>query len=278
MSTFFYFFFGCIEEIEKSAHLYLEHFNQVSLMHSSRINKKAKVVESFIAPVDYDINDELVKKGSWVMATHILDKKLWKSVQSKELNAYSIEGVGSRGPDLVKFIKDEDGKMEKVSKGQLMNMIIDAVALVDKGANKKKFYLTKNYQGDTMDKDLAIELVKSIENKDLRTRVLKSVDEDEQAEVKAAIEALEAEDTKVEKSISKEDIEKIVAAISAKFKPAGKDDEEDPKKKKKEVKKEDNEDEEDKDAVIQKYIDDETLDIPDEYIAAVLEKIELKKD
>ena len=133
--------YATADEIEKAAHGFMRNYRNfqdagTSLMHEERINNKAEVVESFIAPCDYSIGSERIKKGSWVMATHVVDKNLWKSILDGEIAAYSMEGKA-----MEKSInKSADGK---ITKRNLVNMDIDAVALVDKGANKKKFYLLK---------------------------------------------------------------------------------------------------------------------------------------
>ena len=44
--------------------------------------------------------------SSWVMATHILDKELWRMVEHGQLNAYSMEGTGKTAD----FFKSLDGK------------------------------------------------------------------------------------------------------------------------------------------------------------------------
>ena len=89
--------YATAEEIEKACHKFLEDYNQVSLMHKSLIDDRAKVVENYIAPQDMIINGEKIPKGSWVMATHILDRDLWQKIVKGELDAYSIEGTGLAG-------------------------------------------------------------------------------------------------------------------------------------------------------------------------------------
>jgi len=59
---------------------------------------EAAVVESYIAPVDFDLNGKSVKAGSWVLATKIFSKELWARIEKGEINAYSINGRGSRRP------------------------------------------------------------------------------------------------------------------------------------------------------------------------------------
>lgn len=83
------------EDIEKAAHTFLEEYNQMSLEHE-RLTSQAKVVESFIAPKDLMIGNDYIKKGSWVLATHIIPTELWQQVKNGEISGYSMEGTAER--------------------------------------------------------------------------------------------------------------------------------------------------------------------------------------
>lgn len=144
------------EEIEKAAHLFLEEYNNLNLMHASHLNNNnARVCESYIAPSDFNINNQFVKKGSWIVGTHILDKSVWELVEKGLLTAYSMEGTGKTSD----FRKHENIENKSISKRCLFDMIIKAVALVDRGANRKKFFLMK--RENAMNKDEFVTLIKS---------------------------------------------------------------------------------------------------------------------
>lgn len=88
-------------EIEKTAHDYLLNSRVVGNSHLKNtrgtiIPVDAGVVESFIAPVDYEVGGETIKKGSWVMAIKVYDTELWKSVEAGDITGISIGGVGER--------------------------------------------------------------------------------------------------------------------------------------------------------------------------------------
>jgi hypothetical protein len=143
------------EEIEKAAHTFLEDYNAINLMHQRPLaENQVKTCESYIAPQDFTVGGQMIRKGSWVLASHILDKELWDAIEKGYINAYSMEGTGQSSD----FSK-RDSSNVNVQKRYLVNMIIRAVALVDKGANRKKFFLMK--REDTMDKEKFIALVKS---------------------------------------------------------------------------------------------------------------------
>lgn len=82
------------EAIEEAAHQYLADFSDINLMHERPLGNRVKVVESYIAPVDFNIGDQYIKKGSWIMAVKVDDDDLWKAIKEKKLNAFSIEGTG----------------------------------------------------------------------------------------------------------------------------------------------------------------------------------------
>jgi len=57
---------------------------------------KADVVESYIAPQDFTINDQTVKKGSWVMSVKVHCPDLWEQIKAGEVTGFSIGAVGIR--------------------------------------------------------------------------------------------------------------------------------------------------------------------------------------
>ena len=79
------------EEIEEAAHAYLLEPN-TGLQHKEMINDQAKVVESYIAPIDM----EGIKKGSWVMVMKIYSDDLWKEIKDGVVTGYSIGGTAVR--------------------------------------------------------------------------------------------------------------------------------------------------------------------------------------
>jgi len=85
-------------DIEETAHGFMLEFQQVGKNHSDAIN--AKVVESYIAPVDFEIEGQhgpqIVKKGSWVLAAKILDPAEWRRVVDGEYTGWSVGGEGVR--------------------------------------------------------------------------------------------------------------------------------------------------------------------------------------
>ena len=85
------------EEVRKAAHNFMMTYSGSGndLMHSGRDNSKLKIVESYIAPGDMAVGEAVVKRGTWMMATLVLDNKIWESVKKGEITGYSIGGYSS---------------------------------------------------------------------------------------------------------------------------------------------------------------------------------------
>lgn len=47
-------------------------------------------VESYIAPVDFMLGDELITKGTWLATVHATDDQIWEDIKSGEINGLSI--------------------------------------------------------------------------------------------------------------------------------------------------------------------------------------------
>jgi hypothetical protein len=86
------------DEVENAAHVFMEQYRNTGLMHEKMVNDKVKILQSYIAPADMTIGTEAVKKGTWLMAVHVLDDDLWASVKSEGLTGFSIGGSAIRRP------------------------------------------------------------------------------------------------------------------------------------------------------------------------------------
>lgn len=87
------------EEIRKAAHLYMEEFGHIKLMHrGAPIDGKVKILENYIAPVAMEIDGQPVKKGTWLLGVRVLDDSLWNAVKSGDLTGFSIGGLAVKTP------------------------------------------------------------------------------------------------------------------------------------------------------------------------------------
>lgn len=88
------------EDIEQSAHLYLERSRIIGSNHEEPV--KAFPVESYIAPQDFETDGQngpqQVKKGSWVLSVKVVDPSEWQKVLDGEYTGFSVGGFGLREP------------------------------------------------------------------------------------------------------------------------------------------------------------------------------------
>jgi len=78
-------------EICKAAYQFMEEVQAFRVMHKGK-KVKVKVLESYIAPVDFTVAKQSIKKGSWILTVRVLDKKIWKAVKDGELTGFSMAG------------------------------------------------------------------------------------------------------------------------------------------------------------------------------------------
>jgi hypothetical protein len=78
-------------EIEKAAHKFLKDFRNIDTQHDFE-SGAGELVESYIAPVDMDIDGEIITKGSWVIVTKATDD-IWESIKKGEFTGYSMAGT-----------------------------------------------------------------------------------------------------------------------------------------------------------------------------------------
>jgi len=105
--------FATEEEIEKAAHNFMMTFRKIDEQHDF-VAGSGIPVESYIAPVD--IPELNIKKGSWVLATKILDEAVFEKVLKGEIKAYSMAGIAKAGKEVEMDSDwyDEDGNYKSL--------------------------------------------------------------------------------------------------------------------------------------------------------------------
>ncbi|EMT54244.1 phage-like element PBSX protein xkdF [Brevibacillus borstelensis AK1] len=118
------------EEIEKAAHGFMERQNTYNIdkQHDLDANK-GYVVESYIAPVDMELGDQEIKKGSWVAGVKVTDADTWAQIEKGEITGFSMWGVGKR--EKIEEASLDTGD-ETVEKG-LLHSIAKAISRIIKG-------------------------------------------------------------------------------------------------------------------------------------------------
>jgi len=87
------------DEVRQAAHRFMEEFGGLGLMHRMRVNGQVKVLESYLAPVDFAVGETRVRKGTWLLAVRILSDGLWNEVKEGKLTGFSIGGSARRVPE-----------------------------------------------------------------------------------------------------------------------------------------------------------------------------------
>ncbi|MDR7909395.1 XkdF-like putative serine protease domain-containing protein [Bacillus velezensis] len=78
-------------EIEKAAHGFLKDARQIDKQHDFH-GGVGEVVESYVAPTDFEMNGETIKKGSWILVTKASDE-VWEQIKKGEITGYSMAGT-----------------------------------------------------------------------------------------------------------------------------------------------------------------------------------------
>jgi hypothetical protein len=86
------------EEIRQAAHRFMEEFGGLGLMHRLRVNGQVKVLESYLALVDFTVGEVRVRKGTWLLAVRVISDALWEQVKDGTLGGFSIGGSARRQP------------------------------------------------------------------------------------------------------------------------------------------------------------------------------------
>ncbi|MCY7470488.1 XkdF-like putative serine protease domain-containing protein [Bacillus safensis] len=95
------------EEIEKAAHGFLKDAREIDKQHDFQ-GGVGEVVESYIAPSDFEMGGEIIKKGSWVLVTKASDE-IWEQIQKGEITGYSMAGTADIGKQEREPASDEKG-------------------------------------------------------------------------------------------------------------------------------------------------------------------------
>ncbi|OCB96867.1 Site-specific DNA-methyltransferase (adenine-specific) [Bacillus amyloliquefaciens] len=79
------------EEIEKAAHGFLADACNIDTNHNFE-GGTGEVVESYVAPDDFEIGNAVIRKGSWVLVTKASDE-VWDQIKAGVITGYSMAGT-----------------------------------------------------------------------------------------------------------------------------------------------------------------------------------------
>lgn len=81
-------------EVEKACHSFSEHCNKANLFHLVE-TEEAKIVENYIAPAEFNLDGEIIKKGTWLQTWYFPETEvgelLWQGVKSGEYCGISVQ-------------------------------------------------------------------------------------------------------------------------------------------------------------------------------------------
>ena len=76
-------------EIAKACHNFNQFCGKANLLHLVETSSFS-IVESYIAPVDFDVEGNSITKGTWLANLQVHDETLWELVKSGDINGVSI--------------------------------------------------------------------------------------------------------------------------------------------------------------------------------------------
>lgn len=82
------------EEVRKAKESFNRSNMQANLFHVA-MTDKFSVIESYLAPVDFILGDNFVKKGTWLMTLQVHDDDVWALIKAGEINGISIGALAS---------------------------------------------------------------------------------------------------------------------------------------------------------------------------------------
>ncbi|MCY7812847.1 XkdF-like putative serine protease domain-containing protein [Bacillus inaquosorum] len=104
-------------EIEKAAHGFLKDARQIDKQHDFH-GGVGEVVESYVAPADFEMNGETIKKGSWVLVTKA-SEEVWEQIKKGEITGYSMAGTA----ETIEKQKEKPVSQEKADEKGLFNLL-----------------------------------------------------------------------------------------------------------------------------------------------------------
>lgn len=82
------------EEIEKAMIHFMEGEPKIRVEHDPNSRPKVAIIENWIEREGRVIGKQLIRAGTWLMTTKVLDDKVWQKIKSGELTGYSFRGPG----------------------------------------------------------------------------------------------------------------------------------------------------------------------------------------
>jgi hypothetical protein len=85
-------------EVRKAHNSFAQSAQNTNLFHML-MSDKFYVIESYLAPTDFEINEVQIQKGTWLMTFQIEDDTIWEMIQDGRINGISV-GAKAKAIDL----------------------------------------------------------------------------------------------------------------------------------------------------------------------------------
>lgn len=82
------------DEIRKAAWSFMESDQIYKINHDEE--GEIHVLESYIAPVDFEMEGQKIKAGTWLLGSRIRNQETWERIEKGELTGYSMAGDAFR--------------------------------------------------------------------------------------------------------------------------------------------------------------------------------------
>ncbi|MEC1583708.1 XkdF-like putative serine protease domain-containing protein [Bacillus subtilis] len=132
-------------EIEKAAHGFLKDAREIDKQHDFQ-GGVGEVVESYVAPADFEMNGETIKKGSWVLVTKA-SEEVWEEIKKGEITGYSMAGVADIAKQEEPVSPDEKGLFNFLKNFFAGNISLSKGAVqekYDEGRKRREFWAAQD--------------------------------------------------------------------------------------------------------------------------------------
>jgi len=82
------------DEIRKAAWSFMESDQIYKINHDEEGD--IHVLESYIAPVDFETEGQKIKAGTWLLGSRVMNEETWEQIEKGELTGYSMAGEAFR--------------------------------------------------------------------------------------------------------------------------------------------------------------------------------------
>jgi hypothetical protein len=128
--------FMSAEEIRKAAWRFAKDSDKVDVQHSFSAAPGISVVESYIAPCDMRIGEQLIAKGTWLMSVEVCNDEVWEQVRKGVITGFSMGGFGRYAVEDVP--ERELEALRSAEKGGLFKRLAAALRYESESENEAK--------------------------------------------------------------------------------------------------------------------------------------------